>query len=227
MYLNNQPAQPSPEEPSEEQRLAQLMQDLATELATRTGKPWSHAPGVGLCVDCGSMRIIFNPSGKLRDRERHTLELSIFNRLKDAQEKLEEPAWAPWPQVKLTKSAGAIANQLQRSEILDRLALARKNADMWEDMKRRDIAASTAGVEYIAKDYPWLQAHPAQLYTYAKAKGQCGNMSFEAESVFRQPGHVNLTAANIPLKVARKIAQLIELENIAQLIDQADDDADE
>lgn len=231
MYLNDPTKQHTPE-PTEAEQQQQLMSDLAAKLAKRTGQPWSHAPGVnrGLCVDCGGYRLSFEPSGLLRDRGRCNLKIEMFDRLNSVfpWEHIKGESWRPWPQVKLTKSAAAIANQLERDEVLSRMADLRKTRDAVEQRRRQDAAAATAGAEYIARDIGWLRVEPATgSFGEAHVKGTIGEtleMGYTSSSVYRKSGLVNLALLNIPLKTARKIAELIELEAIAQVIDQADDD---
>lgn len=138
---------------------------LAAELTQRTGQPWNHAPGVnrGLCVDCGGYRLSFEPSGLLRDRGRCNLKVEMFNRLSSIfpWEDIKAEAWQPWLQVKLTKSAAAIANQLERDGTLERMASQRKTRDAVEQRRRQDAAAATAGAEYIAHDIAWLRVEAA------------------------------------------------------------------
>jgi len=227
MYLNQRSPEP---EPTEAQRLHQLMGELAAELADRTGKPWGHAPGVGqgLCIDCGGYRIIFEGTTLLRDRGRHNLKVEMFNPLSllGRYDEMKAEAWAPWPQVKLTKSAKAIANQLLK-EVIPRAIERRASLDEAADRRRREIMAANDAVEFITRDIQWLRIEPASgEFGQAQALGGTGinpEMGFIANSKHRQNATVDLHLMNIPLGTAKKIAQLIDLEATAQLIDQDED----
>lgn len=100
-----------------------LMRELAEILAADPNRPlpWAYAPGVGLTVCCGIMRITFVESSLLRDRQRANLVLEVFDDLSHDHRTYEFRGQAP--QVKLTKSAVAIANQLQRSGVIEQLAM--------------------------------------------------------------------------------------------------------
>jgi hypothetical protein len=232
MYLNTPKDEQHDQGRNENERLSQLMIDLATELKERTEKPWTYAPGVGLCIDAGGMRITFIKTEALRDRGRHNLKIEMFDRLSLLQTYEEFKKYDPWPQVKLSKSAKAIANQLETAGVINDMIAHRKALDNVEDRFRRDALAATAGAKFIALGLGWLRTTPASgRYIQAEILGTIGEtieIGYKAETLYRNTALVNIHLANVPLKTARRIAELIEQDaTAADIAAEAEAEAEE
>ena len=207
MYLNTPKDEQHDQGRNENERKSWLMRELADILRADpdSQKPWAHAPGVGqgLCVDCGSMRITFVESQLLRDRGRCNLVLEVFDTLSNDHRTYE--FIGQMPQVKLTKSATAIYNQLKHSNVLSQLQTYSKSVEDKNQLFRRESAIALEMVQALASIWPGLDAHPRSP-GIAELSGSVGGVKVKASTRWHRPTELDtLTLTNLTGGEARVI----------------------
>lgn len=149
-----------------------------------------------------SLRLKFEPTTKIRDKDRHICKWDVF----DGQEwvSLNHRLDSMWPQIKLTKSARAIANDLQRRILPD----ARKDVVTQQRSRQAvDAENSLAQMTLIncrnAGGERNLRVE--DRHGIPRLIGTIDGAKVEGDCTWRKPNRVNLRLENLTQFTAERV----------------------
>ena len=160
----------------------------------------------GLCIRCETLRISFIPTTAIRDKGRHNLHLEIWDR--EAGRFDTHKFIGQCPQVKLSKSATAIFNQLKRAKVVEQLMTCSNTLETAIATREREGVIAQASVNAIAQDIRTLRTEQLTTST-ANLKGNIGGVDIEGQTKWHKPTLLDVNLRGIHYKDLRALLEML------------------